>query len=546
MRSTYPNPARFDQVEQSMQTEPADPAGQANVNQANDANTPTSQAPVSADDQTTITPQSQPVTDTPDITSAAGWDTQPKTAQPTPQATPAGYAPYPLYPGAPSQAGTYAPYAPYTPPTPYAPGAPNGAGMDARTPIRTSGPVAAPAGAAPIGATFNEPTVGQRAGAAGATGRRGPFFAIGAAALIALLVVALLAFALGRVSNGASTGGSTGSTNSPITTSPSNSSASGANGASAASVQQAIVSIVKQVQPSVVEITSLNGQGEAIGSGDILKSDGYIVTNDHVVSGFTSYTVTLSTGKQYSAQLVGADAQDDLAVLKINATNLPALSIASASAVQVGDFAIAIGSPLGLQNTSTLGIVSALDRSADEGQGGVTSVLTGLTQTSAPINPGNSGGALVNLDGQLIGIPTLGATSTSSGETVTGIGFAIPSSRVVYVVNQLITSGHLTSTDQGFLGVQGQDVNPQTNAPQGGVQVVAFANDASGHSPAQAGGVQSGDIITAVDGQPITGQTDLAGAVFDKTPGTKVTLTVVRGSGTTTLTVTLGQRPVGQ
>jgi len=492
-------------------------------------------------DQRANLPQSQPGAGAAGISGAAGWDGQSQTMQPTPQFSSATYAPYVPYRGA-NQHEAYAPYAPN------GQGAPSEApGMGGRPPIRTSGPLAAPAATPPATAILTAPSVGERI-RGGASGRRGPILAIGAAALIALLVVALLAFALGRVSNGSSGASSSGVSTSgqTITTAPSNSSASSANVASATSVQQAIVSIVKNVQPAVVEITSVSGQGEAIGSGVILKSDGYIVTNDHVVNGFTSYTVTLSTGKQYPAQLVGADAQDDLAVLKINATNLPTLPIASASAIQVGDFAIAIGSPLGLQNTSTLGIVSALNRSESEGSGGVTSVLTGLTQTSAPINPGNSGGALVNLDGQLIGIPTLGASTTSSGETVTGIGFAIPSSRVVYVVNQLIANGKLTHTNQGFLGVQGQDVTPQSGAAQGGVRVVGFASDASGSSPAQAGGVQNGDIITAVNGQPITSQTDLAGAVFVQTPGTKITLTVQRGSSATTLTVTLGERPVGQ
>jgi len=511
-----------DQTSQTGWASAHDSLSWANTPAAAPQTTPIEQTPT---DQTTNLPQSQPVTGAPGISGAAGWDAQSQTMQPAPQFSSATYAPYAPYPGAAPQPGMYAPYPTYAPPV--APG------MGGRPPIRTSGPIASPNGAPPATATLTAPPAG----------RRGPIVAIGAAALIALLVVALLAFALGRVSGGAPSTGST--TSGPTITTTSSTTASSANVASAASVQQAIVSVVNKVQPSVVEVTSVNGQGEAIGSGDILNSNGYIVTNDHVVNGFTSYTVTLSTGKHYTAQLVGADAQDDLAVLKINATNLPAISIAGASAAQVGDFAIAIGSPLGLQNSSTLGIVSALNRSESEGSGGVTSVLTGLTQTSAPINPGNSGGALVNLDGQLIGIPTLGASSTSSGETVTGIGFAIPSSRVVYVVNQLIANGKLTHTNQGFLGVQGQDVTPSASAAQGGVQVAGFANDATGQSPAQQGGVQSGDIITAVNGQPVTSQTDLAGAVFEQAPGAKVTLTVLRGSGTTTLTVTLGERPVG-
>lgn len=303
------------------------------------------------------------------------------------------------------------------------------------------------------------------------------------------------------------------------------------------SLEQNLQSVAAAVEPSIVKITSVNGRSEALGSGDIMTSNGYIVTNDHVVNGFTSFTVTLSTGTTYTAQLIGQDAQDDLAVLKIAATNLKPVSIADSSKTSVGSFAIAVGYPLGLQETATFGIVSALNRAVSEAPSGPAGELAGLIQTSAQLNPGNSGGALVNLQGQLIGIPTLEATNTETNSSANGIGYAIASNRMSYVVKQLIASGSLTASGQGFLGIQSQDTNGQ------GVQVAGFTNDASGQSPAQRAGLQSGDIITAINGQTVTSSDEIASAVLTQTPGTKITVTVLRGSSQMTLTVTLGERP---
>jgi S1-C subfamily serine protease len=313
-------------------------------------------------------------------------------------------------------------------------------------------------------------------------------------------------------------------------------------------LQQTIVTTVNAVQPSVVEVTSTGGQGQAIGSGEILTKDGYVVTNDHVVDGFSSFSVRLSNGQILAAQLVGQDAQDDLAVLKINVTNATPIAFADSDKVQVGQFAIALGSPLGLQDSVTFGIVSALNRTASESPQGPAGVLTGLIQTSAPINPGNSGGALVDLQGQLIGIPTLGATNDETGAAANGIGFAIPSNRVKYVSQQLIANGKLTTSGQGYLGIQGRDVSPSSvtgnGSAQSGVQVMGFVADANGNYPAQAAGVQIGDIITAVDGQPVTANDDLASALLSKAPSSQVTLTIERGSSQITVKVTLGERPV--
>lgn len=318
--------------------------------------------------------------------------------------------------------------------------------------------------------------------------------------------------------------------------------------ASATDLQQTVINVIHTVQPSVVEIQSTGNQGSAIGSGEILTKDGYIVTNDHVVQGYSSYSVQLANGQTLAAQLVGQDAQDDLAVLKINVTNATPISFANSGAVQVGEFAVAIGSPLGLQQSATFGIVSALNRSASEAPSGPAGELTGLIQTSAPINPGNSGGALVDLQGQLIGIPTLGVTDQQTGGVAAGIGFAIPANRVQYVAQQLMANGHLTSTGQGFLGIQGEDVTPQLAAANGlaqqsGVLIVGFANDTQGVSPAQQAGLQTGDIIVGVNGQTVNSSGDLATVLQGSAPGTKVQFTVVRGTQQLTITATLGERP---
>jgi S1-C subfamily serine protease len=314
------------------------------------------------------------------------------------------------------------------------------------------------------------------------------------------------------------------------------------------SLQQTLEKVAASVSPSVVKITSVSGQQEAVGSGDILTSNGYIVTNDHVVQGYSSYTVTLTSGSTYTATLVGQDAQDDLAVLKIATTGLHPVSFADSAKAQVGQFAVAIGYPLGLRETATYGIVSAVNRAVSEAPSGPAGELPGLVQTSAQLNPGNSGGALVNLQGQLIGIPTLSATNSETGSAASGIGYAIPSDRVAYVAEQLIQYGKLTSSDQGFLGIQGADVTPEvvsaySLAVDSGVLVSGFASDASGASPAQQAGLQSSDVIAAVNGQTVTNSDDLAQDTLSRLPGTRVTLTIIRGDRSQNISVTLGERP---
>lgn len=319
---------------------------------------------------------------------------------------------------------------------------------------------------------------------------------------------------------------------------------------STTSLEQDVKNVAKAVAPSVVKITSTGANGsQAVGSGNILTSDGYIVTNDHVVQGYTSFTVQLSTGATYSAELIGEAPGDDLAVIKIAATGLKPIAFADSSQLQVGQFAIAIGNPLNLGESVTFGIVSKLNQTASEQPNGPAGTLTGLVQTSAPINPGNSGGALVNLQGQLIGIPTLAAINPENRGSSTSIGFAISSNRVQFVTRQLIAQGKVTSTGQGFIGIEAQDVTPQVASAYGlsvqsGVLVRSFVNDAAGASPAQQAGLQVNDVITAVNGTAITNNSELASALQNQAPGSKVKLTITRGASSLTITVTLGERPV--
>ena len=197
-------------------------------------------------------------------------------------------------------------------------------------------------------------------------------------------------------------------------------------------LQQQYVDVVARVSPSVVQIRTSDG----LGSGIVFDTDGHIVTNNHVVDGARAFEVVLPDGAQYSARLVGKLPNVDLAVLSIGATAVHPAEFADSDDLAVGDIALAIGNPLGLQSSVTEGIVSALGRTVSEDNNGVT--LTDTIQTSAAINPGNSGGALVNLQGQVIGIPTLAATDPPPGGEAPGIGFAISSNTVRAAVTQLL------------------------------------------------------------------------------------------------------------
>ncbi len=318
-------------------------------------------------------------------------------------------------------------------------------------------------------------------------------------------------------------------------------------GSSAATLEQSVISAIQKVQPAVVEVSVTTPTGSDLGSGSIITSDGYILTNDHVVQNGTSFQVTTSAGN-YSAQVAGTDPADDLAILKINASKaLPTITFADSSKAQVGQFVIAVGNPLGVGQSATLGIISALNRSVSEGPNGPASTIPNAIQTSAPINPGNSGGALIDLSGDLVGIPTLGALDPQFGNTpAAGIGFAIPANQAKNIANQIIKSGKVTNTGRAFLGVSIADVTP-TVAQQYGLPINhgAIIEQLASNGPAQAAGLQVNDIIYQVDSTPIDSSATLGAYLATKAPGDQVTVYVNRNGSNVQVKVTLGTLPSG-
>jgi S1-C subfamily serine protease len=297
---------------------------------------------------------------------------------------------------------------------------------------------------------------------------------------------------------------------------------------SAFALQEQFVQVVKQVGPSVVLIQTDQG----LGSGVVFDANGNLVTNAHVVEGADSFQVTLADGTQYPARPVGSFAADDLAVLHVDAKGLHPAGFADSSKLQVGDVALAIGNPLGLQSSVTEGIVSALGRTVNENNG---VALPNVIQTSAPINPGNSGGALVDLQGQVIGIPTLAATDPQlGGGAAAGIGFAIPSNTVRDIAAQLIGQGKVTNSRRAYLGVE---VAATTS---GGVLVTKVQPD----GPAAKAGLRAGELVTTVDGTATPDPATLADVLAGLDPGQAVTVTIARHDGPgLTLRVTLGHLP---
>lgn len=268
-------------------------------------------------------------------------------------------------------------------------------------------------------------------------------------------------------------------------------------------------------------------QVHALGSGVIVNAEkGYILTNNHVIDNASEILVTLKDGRKLVAELIGTDPQTDIAVLKINDTGLTALTLSDSDTLRVGDFALAIGHPFGLDQTVTSGIVSGLGRN---GLG--VEAYEDFIQTDASINPGNSGGALVNLHGELIGINTA-MFSKSSGNI--GIGFAIPINMAKAVMTQLIQHG---SIQRGMLGVQIQDLTPElasaigTDVTQGAIVSQVIPNSA-----ASLAGVKAGDIIVAVNEKEINNSRSLRNTIGLKQPGDSVKLSIIRGDKSLSLT----------
>jgi serine protease Do len=272
---------------------------------------------------------------------------------------------------------------------------------------------------------------------------------------------------------------------------------------------------------------------QSLGSGVIVSSDGYILTANHVVSGADEVKVSIAGNdkKEYTARVIGTDPQTDVAVLKIDAKNLPTITLGDSEQLEVGDVALAIGNPFGVGETVTMGIVSGLGRH-DFGINGYENFI----QTDAAINPGNSGGALVDAEGRLIGINTWIATRSGGSE---GVGFAVPINMARRVMETLISGGKVT---RGLLGVMPQDITPNLarafNLPD---QNGALVGNVMTNTPAEKAGIKSGDIIVGFNGKNVTDAHDLVLLVSDCAPGSKATVDLIRNGHPKTITVTLAE-----
>jgi putative serine protease PepD len=374
--------------------------------------------------------------------------------------------------------------------------------------------------------------IGGRVPAAARSGRPGhrrpPRRMAGRGWWLAWAGIALAATGVAACSSGG--GGGTGGT----AASPGASAGTAAPPPALSSLQQQFEQVVSRVLPSVVEISTSEGTG----SGIVYDNKGDIVTNAHVVGTATTLRVSLASGgKALAARVVGVFAPDDLAVIRVQtgAGSLHPASFGRSAAVRVGELVLAMGNPLGLTGTVTDGIVSATGRTVSEGQGS-SAVLISAIQTSAPINPGNSGGALVDLSGQVIGIPTLAAADPQLGGAASGIGFAIPSDTVTSIASQLIDTGKVSNSGRASLGISAETVADASGQPAG-VGVVAVA---PGGAAAKAG-VTAGDVIVSLAGQPTDSVTALQSVLAAHKPGDKVPMRVSRDGALSTVEVTLGR-----
>jgi Do/DeqQ family serine protease len=271
-----------------------------------------------------------------------------------------------------------------------------------------------------------------------------------------------------------------------------------------------------------------------LGSGVIVSGDGLILTNHHVIDGAEDIRVDLIDGRTFNAKLLGSDAPSDLALLKVEAGGLPMLALGNSDGVRVGDVVLAIGNPLGIGQTVTMGIISAKGRSTGLSDGTFEDFL----QTDAPINQGNSGGALVNTNAELIGINSQ-ILSTSGGNI--GIGFAIPANMARTVMDQLASSGKVR---RGILGVVIQGVTSDIAASLGLKDAHgALVSSVAAGSPAARGGIERGDVIVAINGQPVSDSNYLRNQIAQSKPGSEVALTIIRSGKELQKKVTLDERP---
>ncbi|MCO5298152.1 MAG: trypsin-like peptidase domain-containing protein [Fimbriimonadaceae bacterium] len=311
-------------------------------------------------------------------------------------------------------------------------------------------------------------------------------------------------------------------------------------------MDNAFASLAESVEPSVVNIRAEGKTENAIGqnvrmggegSGVVYRSDGWIMTNDHVAGGFDKVTVVLDDGREFPGKVVRAP-ESDIAMVKIEATDLPAARFADSGAVRTGQFAIAFGSPFGLEKSMTVGHVSALSRQSlipDERTGAIRN-YGDLIQTDAAINQGNSGGPLVNIDGNVVGINT--AIYSETGGSV-GIGFAIPANQAKLIGDMLIEKGKVV---RGYLGVLPEDLKGY-QVKELGVQAGAVATQVPNDGPASAAGMKENDVIVRVGTYPIANQGDVRNAMLRYGPGETVPVQVVRDGTEKTLQVKLGEPP---
>ena len=276
---------------------------------------------------------------------------------------------------------------------------------------------------------------------------------------------------------------------------------------------------------------------QGLGSGVIISQDGYIMTNNHVIDKATEIKVILPDKRQFPGKLVGTDPKTDIAVVKIAATGLPTVTLGDSSKLQVGDYAFAIGNPFGVGETATMGIISATGRNGLDIED-----YEDFIQTDAAINPGNSGGALLNARGEVIGINTAILSGNSGGNQ--GIGFAIPINMAKYVMDQILKHGKVV---RGYIGVGIQELTPDlAKAFSVPAEKGALVGNVDPNSPGAKAGLQRGDVITEVNGQPVAGPNDLRLQVGTMAPGTTVHLKVLRSGENRDVTLTLGEAPSGK
>jgi S1-C subfamily serine protease len=370
-----------------------------------------------------------------------------------------------------------------------------------------------------------------------------------AGAIIAMTLVLLLVFGVGLFAGWVFTQNGIGSNTNTLSGLQTNSNSKATvpaitnNSSNLDAVREAVIS---KVEPAVVQINVTTSSGNALGSGVIIDKRGYVVTNNHVVAGSQSIQVVLADNSKYTAQITGTDATDDLAVVKISApTNLITATLGDSSKLLVGQEVLAIGNPLGITQTVTRGIISALNRTVNEGQSssggsGPATIIPSAIQTDAPINPGNSGGALVDLQGNVIGIPTLAAVDPEFNQTANGVGFAIPSNRVSFIAQQLIQYGKVIHSGRAAMGISAEEVNANVaSMAQLAVDHGVLIDSVVAGGPAQNAGLKANDVIVQIDNTQINTLSDLQDALLSKNPGDHISVKVYRGSQQLTITLTL-------